>query len=228
MFPATAGTGVLRMTADAPSLPPPLEQAHRLPSEFGPGTVPEARTLLDRMRGGDREAAAKFMASYGDLIRRRVRGKLSPAVRRMFDSLDIVSTIGRRLDRFVRNGGVKAIDEKQLWKLVFEMSELAVVDKVRAFKRLEQAEREDSPIGQLLLSRMRDAEDASAEGPMIELERVLRMLKSDHDRQLLTLWLRDVPLFRIADMFEAKPAAIRDRWREIREHLRTELEAIER
>lgn len=180
--------------------------------------------LLGRMRSGDRAAAADFVNLYGELIRRRVRGKLGPSIRRVFDLLDVLSTIGRRLDRFVRNGGMNALDERQLWKLVFEISEVAVIDKVRAFKRLEQAEREDSPVAQLLLNRMRRRNERD-DDPMIEIEKAMGMLESDADRQLLVLWLKDMPLFRIAELLDATPAAIRQRWQAIREHLRDELEA---
>ena len=194
------------------------------PKPANPG--PELPTLLERMRAGDRTAAADFTARYGDLIRRRVRGKLGPAMRRVFDSMDMLSTIGRRLDLFVRSGRMHAVNDAQLWKLVFEISEVAVLDKVRAFKRLEQAEREDSPVAQLLLSRMHRAEGRSQDGPAEEIERVLALLRSDADRQLLLLWLKDMPLFRIAELLDSTPAAVRKRWQSIRIYLRTELETV--
>jgi DNA-directed RNA polymerase specialized sigma24 family protein len=183
--------------------------------------------LLARMRAGDRQAAAVFLTDYGDLIRRRVRGKLGASVRRMFDSLDILSTVGRRFDRYVRDGKLQAIDEPQLWSLLFRMAEAAVLDKVRAVKRLEVAEGEDGPIARVLLARIQDAEQGSGNGADIVLEKVLAVLPSDDDRSVLTLWLTDWPLFRIAEALGTTPAAVRQRWRSIRLRLREKLDAGE-
>ena len=55
--------------------------------------------LLDRMRRGDRSAASEFVLAYGPLIRGRFRNRLSPRMRSYFDSLDLVSTVARRLDQ---------------------------------------------------------------------------------------------------------------------------------
>lgn len=183
--------------------------------------------LLARMRAGDRQAAALFLSNYGDLIRRRVRGKLGASVRRMFDSLDILSTVGRRFDRYVRDGKLQAVDEPQLWSLLFRMAEAAVVDKVRAVKRLQLAEGEDGPIARELLARIDSAERGGASGADIVLERALGALPFDEDRSILTLWLADWPLFRIAEALGTTPAAVRQRWRAIRELLREKLDAGE-
>ncbi len=68
----------------------------------------ELPALLDRVRGGDREASAEFISRYGPRIRRRVRGKLSPAMRRLFDSQEILATVARRLDQMVASGERRA------------------------------------------------------------------------------------------------------------------------
>ena len=57
---------------------------------------------LDRMRRGDRVAAAVFITRYSSRIHRRISGKLSPGMRRVFDTQEIFSTFGRRLDQLVR------------------------------------------------------------------------------------------------------------------------------
>ncbi len=183
--------------------------------------------LLTRMRAGDRDAAAAFLANYGDLIRRRVRGKLGASVRRMFDSMDILSTIGRRFDRYVRDGKLQAVDEPQLWSLLFRMAEAAVIDKVRIVKRLQVAEGEDGAIARELLIRIEAAERSESDGADIILERALASLRSDDDRTILTLWLADWPLFRIAEAMGIAPAAARQRWHSIRLLLKEKLQAGE-
>ncbi|MBX3408203.1 MAG: hypothetical protein KF869_15730 [Phycisphaeraceae bacterium] len=210
----------------------PISTTFRDPPGGGGGGPAVADTLpveqlLQRMREGDRQAAAMFINDYGDLIRRRVRGKLGASVRRMFDSLDILSTVGRRFDHYVRDGKLQAIDEPQLWSLLFRMAETAVVDKVRAVKRLQLAEGEDGPIARVLLARIDAAERTGVGGTDIVLEKALSALHFDDDRSILALWLADWPLFRIAEALGATPAAVRQRWRIIRGLLREKIDAGE-
>ena len=183
--------------------------------------------LLSRMRAGDRDAAAAFLVNYGDLIRRRVRGKLGVSVRRMFDSMDILSTIGRRFDSYVRDGKLQAVDEPQLWALLFRMAEAAVIDKVRIVKRLQIAEGEDGAIARELLARIEAVESGTEDGAELILEKALAALRSDDDRTVLTLWLADWPLFRIAEAMNIAPAAARQRWHSIRLLLKNKLVAGE-
>ena len=206
----------------------PISSAFRdQPLSVPPPPPVPVTDLLSRMRAGDRDAAASFLANYGDLIRRRVRGKLGASVRRMFDSMDILSTIGRRFDRYVRDGKLQAVDEPQLWALLFRMAEAAVIDKVRIVKRLQVAEGEDGAIARELLSRIETAESRESDGAEIILEKALAALRSDDDRTVLTLWLADWPLFRIAEAMGIAPAAARQRWHSIRLLLKAKLEAGE-
>lgn len=192
-----------------------------------PAPAAPVGNLLTRMRDGDRDAAAAFLVNYGDLIRRRIRGKLGASVRRMFDSMDILSTIGRRFDRYVRDGKLQDVDEPQLWAILFRMAEVAVIDKARIVKRLQIAEGEDGIIARELLARIEAAENATEAGADIILERALAALRSDADRTILTLWLADWPLFRIAEAMDSTPVAVRQRWHSIRLLLRKKLEAGE-
>ena len=76
-------------------------------------TTGDLDTLIARMRAGDRAAAAAFITQYGDRVRRRVSGKLSPAMRRLFDSQEIMSTVARRLDHCVSGGELAAMAPDQ-------------------------------------------------------------------------------------------------------------------
>ena len=180
-------------------------------------TVPE---LLRRMRAGDREAAAIFMTRYGSRIRRRIRGKLSPAMRRIFDSQEILSTLGRRLDLYVRQGRLDAATEGQLWALVFRMAGNAVVDKARVFRRLQQVEDEDGPFAQELSSRLRQAQRGRKAGLEIEIDRALSVLRDRTDRQILSLWLVGTSHTVIAEHVHLAGTAVRKRWQKIKSELR--------
>jgi DNA-directed RNA polymerase specialized sigma24 family protein len=180
--------------------------------------------LLDRMRAGDRAAAAIFVRDYGARIRRRVRGKLSPAMRRLFDSQEILSTLGRRLDLFVLTGRVEATTEAQLWALVFRAADNALIDKHRAIKRLRAVEGEDSPLAQRLLSQLRSVGPESDQAADIELQRVFLTLDDPLDRTILALWFNDTPRAVVSEVSGLSIHAVDKRWTRIKARLRTLLE----
>lgn len=195
----------------------------REPGPPAPGADerPEVEALLDRMRDGDREAAAQFITRYDSRIRRRIRGKLNPSMRRLFDSQDILSTVGRRLDQYVRAGSLEAESERQLWALVFRMAVNAVIDKSRMYRRLQQAEGPDGMFAQEILRRLRAAEQSESDGVEIELENVLKMFMDETDRDILTHWLNGFRLNDIAVSIGMAPTGVRKRWQKIRERLQT-------
>lgn len=176
--------------------------------------------LLSRMKSGDREAAAEFLDRFGSRIRRRVRGKLGPGMRRLFDSQEILSTLGRRLDQFVLAGRLRAESAPELWSLVFTIAENALVEKSRVLKALEAREGEDSPLAHRLASRLRELDGRSEDGPEIELDRALNVLEPGIDREILSLWLTGHQHNHIAECLGLAPTAVRKRWQKIRERLR--------
>lgn len=181
-----------------------------------------AAALLERMRRGDRDAAAEFLVGYGPLIRRRIRGKLGAAMRRLFDSQEILSTVGRRLDAFVNAGRLEATTTPQLWGLVLRIAENALVEKARVVRSLNAREGEDSPFAQQVLRRMEHADARTRDGAELELDAALRSLHDGVDREILSLWLLGNQLNHIAEHVDLAPTAVRKRWEKIRHHLRSQ------
>jgi DNA-directed RNA polymerase specialized sigma24 family protein len=175
------------------------------------------------MREGDREAAAVFVSHYGPRVRRRLRGKLSSAMRRVFDSQDLMSTFARRLDRFVHSGRVRAATEKEFWSLVFRIAENALIDKGRVFRRLESADAEDLEFAQTLVQRLREAEKSGPDGCELELGSAIRMLPDATDQTILSMWLNGTPHAVTAECVGLSAAAVRQRWCSIRARLRAGL-----
>jgi DNA-directed RNA polymerase specialized sigma24 family protein len=178
-----------------------------------------AAQLLGRMRSGDREAAAEFVQRFAMRIRRRARGKLGPAMRRLFDSQEILSTLGRRLDAFIRSGRLRATTELELWTLVCRIADNAVVEKARVFRSLQAKEGRGSPLAHRMLQQFRDAERATPDGPEMEMDRALRSVRSEIDREILGMWLNGTRLNEVAESMGMAPTAIRKRWQGIREQL---------
>jgi DNA-directed RNA polymerase specialized sigma24 family protein len=179
----------------------------------------DVEALLPRMRDGDREAAADFMTRYASRIQRRIRGKLSPAMRRIYDSQDILSTVSRRLDVYVRAGKLEALSADQFWALVLRMANNAVVDKARVFRRLEHIEGSDGPLARQIRQRLNDAEARRRDGAAIEIERAMRLFDDPIDRDILSSWLMGTPHSVTADAIGLSAAAVRKRWQGIRGRL---------
>jgi DNA-directed RNA polymerase specialized sigma24 family protein len=194
--------------AAEPLHPPPIESPQHIDA------------LLLRMRAGDREAAAEFLMRYGSRIRRRIRGKLGSSMRRLFDSLDILSTLGRRLDVFIMSGQLKATSEDQLWALLFKMADHAVVDKTRIFQQLRSVEGEDGEFARQLAQRMDRAESQSEFGADLEIEKCLRALHKIVDRQILSAWLTGQSYEAIADQLGMSTHTVRKRWERIKSYLK--------
>ena len=168
------------------------------------------------MRTGDRTAAAEFITRYGSRVRRRICGKLSPAMRRLYDSQDILSTLGRRLDQYVSGGRLQAATEDELWAIVFRMAENAVVDKARVVRRLQKIEGEDSGFARAFAQRLDQVERERDSGVEIEIDRALNVFGDDADRQILRLWLAGTAHTAIATHLELAPTTIRKRWQKIK------------
>lgn len=172
--------------------------------------------LLVAMRAGDRVAGAEFLRRYGPMIRRRIRGKLGTQMRRVFDSEDIFSTVSRRLDRFVRSGRLNASTAPQMWALIFKMADAAVVDKIRITTRMNRITEVDQSGRKDEIPRLAPIDHECR----MDLERAFALLKSDQDRQILSLWLSGARHDVIAEAVGLTHATTRKRWQAIRSRLR--------
>ncbi|MGD9689549.1 MAG: RNA polymerase sigma factor [Phycisphaerales bacterium] len=184
--------------------------------------------VIARLRAGDRSAAGEFIQRYGPMVRRRVRGKLGTSMRRLFDSQDILSTVSRRLDRYVASGRIRAATEGELWRLVLRIVDAALVDKIRLIKRLKRGvdsggERDDSELARLLLRRLETSDTTPDDDAELLLDRAFGSLEAPADRQMLSLWLRGHRHTAIAATLGISPDAARQRWVAIRARLRRTL-----
>lgn len=181
------------------------------------GSGAEVSSLLGRMRGGDREAVGEFIDRYGGKIRRRVRGQLGVSMRRLFDSQEILSTVARRLDSLVTAGDVRAREEDQLWALVFQIARFSIVDKARVMERLATVEAEDRDFAVEVATELEGA--AEGEESDRRVERMFLSLPDPVDRQILEMWLRDVPQVAIGRALGMPAGTVRRRWRGIKDRL---------
>lgn len=183
---------------------------------------PPVARLLERMRQGDREATAEFMQRYAPLLRRRIRWKLGAGTRRIFDSEEILATLGRRLDQQIHRGAIEVRSEGEFWALVRTMIERTIIDKARVTSRMRAAELE--------ASRHRDSFPADDESNRLvgdEIDQAIEMVGDDDDRRLLELWMRGVSHAESAASLNLSHAAVRKRWQRLMARLRRTMRSRE-
>jgi RNA polymerase sigma factor (sigma-70 family) len=169
------------------------------------------------MGRGDRQALGEFLSRYGPLIRRRVRGKLRASVRRLYDSQDILSTLSRRLDAYVRNGKFQARSEDEFWGMIFKVAQNSMAEKARLVDALETKEGEDSDFATWMLGRLNSPpESENAPGSSLDLDDMLDVLQTDEDRTIVRLWATGSNHVQIAAHLGLSETAIRQRWSRIR------------
>lgn len=178
--------------------------------------------LLERASHGQRDAAAQLALEYGPAVRRRIRGKLSPRLRRLFDSEDILATVLRRLDGYVASGAMRVVSEQQFIQLLGRISEAAVIDKARLLERLDRVEGKDAPLAHALRARMRDERPTPDEEDGT-IGAALSALHDHVDRQILWLWLTGQDHASMGCSVGLSTVAVRKRWMRIRAQLRKAL-----
>lgn len=181
---------------------------------------------IARIRDGDREAAASFVAANAGLIRRRYRQKLSRRARRLCDSQDLLATILRRFDRLVRERNVRASSTEELWSLIFTIGDNAMIDKARIVKRLHRVEGPDSLLAYELRCKLARAERTAhrageQHGLEIALDGLLHSIPDSTNRQILAMWLMGHSHDFIADDLGVTAVAVRQRWHRLRDQLRS-------
>ncbi|MEM1331725.1 MAG: ECF-type sigma factor [Planctomycetota bacterium] len=175
--------------------------------------------LVVLVRAGDRSAAAEFTARYEDLIRARIRRRLSSHVRRLFDSQEVFSSTARRLDRFVSSNQAEPLGVEQLIALMTRIAERVVVDKARIVKSFKRAE------DGWLWPDAADQATATAEPDLTEaLTEAFEQLPETEDRDILSLFLQGKAQVQIAKDLDLPKERVWWRWRRIRESLRNALE----
>ena len=180
-------------------------------------------SLLERVRKSDREAAAELALRYAPEIRRRIRGKLTPELRRLFDSEDILATVLRRLDYYVQNTPIKSTSEREVRTLLLRICNRAVVDKMKILRRLQRTEGEDSAFAALMLGTISSGAQEITESDDGALAAVFRRVPSGEDRTILWLWLAGQDHEAIGATLGKSNSAIRKRWQRIKESLRDTL-----
>lgn len=190
------------------------------------GSIAESlddEALFERVRAGDREAAAVFLKRHEDLFRRRIRRGMSRGLRRVCDSVDVFSTILRRMDEYIARGHLHIDTEAQFWGLVRQILSHSLADQGRLRRRLEGLDGEDAALGRSLADRV-DADERRGLEATETIASVLEQLVDERDREQVLLWMNGATASYIATLWGTSPDAVRQRWRSLRTRIRDVLD----
>lgn len=182
--------------------------------------------LLTAMRAGDRDAAAAFIHENQPMLLRRIDRHMPARCRRLYDADDILSTLSRRLDSLVGRGHLRAHSPAEFWGLVHLIIDRVLIDASRRAERTQRIDSEASVARSEEAAVFPGARGAChREEPRVDVDKLITSLGRESDRELLRLWLRDIPLHVAADHFQVTPACLRQRWQQLRHRLRERLAA---
>jgi RNA polymerase sigma factor (sigma-70 family) len=178
-----------------------------------------AAALLERIRGGDREALAEAIEENRMLIQRYIRMRLRGSLRKLFDTGDVLGTVSRRLDHALLRGTLELRSTEHLRALLQRTIQNAMIDKHRLLTRLDSVEGPDSEWASGFVRRSRRSTGGLA-GVDEPLEAAMAALDDEHDRRILAMWMHGLSHGEIADRLGFTPAGVRQRWHRIRFRLK--------
>ena len=96
-------------------------------------------SLMERLRGGDNDAATALYLQYAKRIHRLARYQTSASVARQVAAEDVVQTVFRTFFRRVADGQYQAVEGDDLWRLLLVIA----LNKIRRAARFLHAQKRD-------------------------------------------------------------------------------------
>jgi RNA polymerase sigma-70 factor (ECF subfamily) len=92
-------------------------------------------TLLEKLAGGDPQAAERVFLAYEPYLRMVVRRHLSPGLRAKFDSADIVQSVWADLLKGFQEAGWRFADAAHLRAFLVRLTRHRFIDRLRRHRR---------------------------------------------------------------------------------------------
>jgi len=169
----------------------------------------EFRELMARVRAGDQQAAKELVQKYEPFIRTVVRHRLrDPALRSLFDSMDICQSIFGNFFKRVTLGQFELDTPEQVRRLLVTMALNNLLNKKRELetdKRNPGRIEESSAVDQVADPRPTPSQEAAYR----ELLQKVPERLSEKERQLAELRVQGYSWKEIADRLGEDPDALR-------------------
>jgi RNA polymerase sigma factor (sigma-70 family) len=165
-------------------------------------------SLLERLNGGDTDAAEQVFRIYEPYLRILVRRRIRAALRAKFDSMDVVQSVWADILEGVRGAGWHFSDRAHLQAFLVRLARNRFLDRCRKHKHaveLEQPLAESAPAGALPSTQPRPSQIAQRN----ELwDRMLELCPPAH-HEVLRLKGQGLTLNEIASRTGLHPSSIR-------------------
>jgi RNA polymerase sigma factor (sigma-70 family) len=148
--------------------------------------APSFPDLIRRVRAGDEAAAAELVRHYEPSVRRVVRFRLDPRLRRLYDSLDICQIVLGQFFVHAAMGQFELETPEQLVKLLAVMARNQVHKEGRRQRAARRDHRRDTP-GDLAAEAAAAGASPSQEVAARDLLQEVRRRLSSEERRLVEL-----------------------------------------
>jgi RNA polymerase sigma factor (sigma-70 family) len=185
--------------------------------------------LIERVRGGDDQAAGDLVRLYEPEVRRFIHFRLTtPALRRFVDSLDICQSVLANFFVHLDKGRLQLENPDQLRRLLITMARNKLHDHARKMKAARRDARRLEMGGDASLQHVADAMDGPSEKLMTEeLVLALRSRLSEEELYLVDQRFSGRSWGELADELQTSAEAIRKRMTRAMDRAAAELGLIE-
>lgn len=170
------------------------------------------RNLIAGLRAGDADAAEKLVRRYEDQIRRVIRVRLGPQLRRAVDSVDVCQSVLAKFFVCAAAGQFDLQRPDQLIRVLVTMARNHITDRARWENAERRDRRRETDADSVVLREVANAEATPSRivASRDLLER-MRSLLTEAERRVADLRAQGLEWGEIAQALGEKPDAVRKR-----------------
>src|SRR5882672_11208717 len=148
--------------------------------------VDSLEALLEKLNGGDSDAAEQAFLTYEPYLRKVVRRLLPAELRAKFDSIDVVQSIYCDVFAAFREGGMRFATVSQLRAFLIKATRNRFIDRLRQYRTAARVERPMAQERNKMLASAREPRPSESAAARELWERLLELCPPQH-HQLLAL-----------------------------------------
>lgn len=206
-----------------PSVPKPRDL---MTSELSPDDLPDVEIvdhqLMERLHGGDREAATEIYRRYADRLLGVAQRNTPADLRTRFDPEDVVQSVFRTFFRRAEAGAYAVPEGDDLWKLFLVIS----LNKIRRLGNFHRSAKRDVTKTTLFVAQSPD-ELPEAQDSVRVLEMTIEEILAEcpeHARQMIRLRIEGCDVAEIATRTSRSKRSVERVLQQFRQLLTSQLE----
>src|SRR5687767_14015862 len=144
-------------------------------------------SLLEKLNGGQSDAAEQAFLAYEPYLRKVVRRLLPAELRAKFDSIDVVQSIYCDVFAAFREGGMRFATVGQLRAFLVKATRNRFIDRLRQYRTAARVEQPMIDQRSRTISSVREPRPSESAAARELWDRLLELCPSEHHQ---LLWLR--------------------------------------